>query len=178
MGYYQKQNGSAAMSQQSAMRLADGLGWFSIALGLAEVFAPRSLTSALGMQGREGLVQAYGLREIAAGIGILASKDPTPWVWSRVGGDALDLATLAGGLNDNPKRENVGIALAAVAGVTLLDVVCAQALTTANSGPQVVYDYSNRSGLPRPPAAMRGAARDAFIPPDMRTPEALRPYAI
>jgi hypothetical protein len=56
---------SAALSQQSAQSLAQGLGWFSIALGLTEMLAPRSLTRSLGMEGHETLVQAYGLREIA-----------------------------------------------------------------------------------------------------------------
>jgi hypothetical protein len=34
------------------------LGWFSIGLGLAEILAPRALCRALGMEGREALVQA------------------------------------------------------------------------------------------------------------------------
>ena len=37
-------------------------------------------------------------------------------------------------------------------------------------------DYGDRSGLPRPPEAMRGAARDFEVPQDMRVPELLRPY--
>jgi hypothetical protein len=77
------------------------------------------------MQGSEQLLQAYGLREIATGIGILSSEQAAPWIWGRLAGDALDIATLSTGLKeDNPKRENVGIALAAVAGVTALDLVC------------------------------------------------------
>jgi hypothetical protein len=36
-------------------------------------------------------------------------------------------------------------------------------------------DYSRRSGLPRPPDQMRGAARDFDLPPDMREPPAMRP---
>src|SRR5919112_5715207 len=79
----------------SADALARGLGWFSIGLGLAEVIAPGALARALGMRGHEGLIRAYGVREIATGIGVLASEDPTPWIWGRVAGDALDLATLA-----------------------------------------------------------------------------------
>ncbi len=155
----------------SADTLARGLGWFSIGLGLAEILAPRSLTRALGLQGHERLVQAYGLREIATGIGILASRDPTPWIWGRVAGDALDLATLATGIEqENRKQENVGIALAAVAGVTALDIYCAKALTGESPTPlPPLRDYSGRSGLPRPPEAMRGAARRDFqVPPDMR----------
>jgi hypothetical protein len=113
------------LSSENAHSLARGLGWFSIGLGLAEVLAPRALTRGLGMQGSEQLLQAYGLREIATGIGILSSEQAAPWIWGRLAGDALDIATLSTGLKeDNPKRENVGIALAAVAGVTALDLVC------------------------------------------------------
>src|SRR4028118_2183053 len=81
--------------------LARGLGIFSIGLGIMEVAAPGALARWLGMRGQERLIQAYGLREIATGVGILASRDPTPWIWGRVGGDALDLATLAGGFHDD-----------------------------------------------------------------------------
>ena len=117
------------LSAQNAHSVARGLGWFSIGLGLAEVLAPRALTRGLGMEGNEQIVRAYGVREIATGIGILSSTHPAPWIWGRVGGDALDIATLATGLQqDNPKKENVELALVAVAGVTALDVVCGASL--------------------------------------------------
>jgi hypothetical protein len=71
----------------------------------------------------------------------------------------LDLGTLALGLNsDNPQRGNVGMAVAAVAGVTALDLVCAQRLSAdgaQSSAP--IPDYGDRRGLPRPPEAMRGS---------------------
>ena len=44
------------------------------------------------------LTRACGLREIGTGIGILTSKDPSPWLWGRVAGDALDVATVGAGL--------------------------------------------------------------------------------
>ena len=164
----------------TAHALARGLGWFSVGLGLAELLAPRSLGRFLGMEEHTGLIRAYGARELAAGVGILAQIDPTPWIWGRIGGDAVDLGTLALGLRrDNPQRENVGLALIAVAGVTALDVLCATALGGTRDGddwPAPVWDYSHRRGMPRPAAAMRGAARDAVIPRDMRIPEPLRPY--
>jgi hypothetical protein len=168
---------SAALSQQSAQSLAQGLGWFSIALGLTEMLAPRSLTRSLGMEGHETLVQAYGLREIATGIGILSSQQPAPWIWGRVGGDALDVSSLLPGLrDDNPQKHNVGLALAAVAGVTVLDLVCAQALSSNSGHSRRIYDYSDRSGLLGGPSAMHGAARDFEVPRDFRAPEAIRPY--
>jgi hypothetical protein len=158
--------------------LAEGLGWFSIGLGLAEVLAPESLARFLGMDEHAGLIRLYGVREITTGVGILAQEDPTPWIWGRVGGDALDLATLALGLDgDNPRKGNVTLAMAAVAGVTALDVICAQQLSARRQPAEMpIWDYSDRSGLPRDPAAMRGAAQDFEAPKDMRIPEPLRPY--
>ena len=114
----------------AAHALAQGMGWVSIGLGLAELLAPGNLARFLGMEERTELIRVYGMREIATGVGILSQDDPTPWMWGRVGGDMLDLGTPAAGLRrSNPQRENVGLAIAAVAGVTLLDVFCAQALS-------------------------------------------------
>jgi hypothetical protein len=160
----------------SGLALARGLGWFSVGLGIAEMLVPKVLTQQLGMQGKEGLLRFYGMREFAAGLGILMSDNPGPWIWGRLAGDALDLATLATGLGEqNPRRGNVAMALAAVAGVTALDGISAQALTGGEPrGP--IRDYSDRRGMPKPPEAMRGAARNLQIPKDMRTPEALRPF--
>jgi len=133
-----------------AHALAQGLGWFSIGLGLAELIAPRALGRALGMEQHSSLIQAFGAREIAAGIGILASRDPTPWVWGRVGGDALDIAALTPALSeDNPQRGNAAMALAAVAGATLLDILCAAALSRQDEDEPPMRDYSNRSGFPK-----------------------------
>jgi len=132
----------------TALKVAHGLGWFSIALGALELFATRELTRSLGMRGNEPLVQLYGLREIATGIGILMSKDPTPWIWGRVLGDALDTGTLAAHLNDeNPEEANVAMALGNVAVVTAVDIYCAQKLSAEERPVQLAHDYSDRSGL-------------------------------
>ena len=158
--------------------LARGLGIFSIALGIAEVVAPRTLARALGMKGQEGLIAGYGVREIATGIGILASKDPTPWTWGRVAGDGLDLATLATAREGrNPKKGKVGIAMAAAAGGTALDVYCAQTLSRETTHPlPPMQDYSDRTGYPGGIEQSHGAAKDFEVPRDFRAPEAMRPY--
>jgi hypothetical protein len=162
----------------STAALAQGLGWFSIGLGVAELVAPERLARFLGMAERTELIRIYGAREILTGIGILSQDDPTPWLWGRVGGDALDLGTLATGLHeDNPRRGNVGLAIGAVAGVMALDLICAQALGRERERASVpIWDYSARRGLPRRPEEMRGAARDLEVPEDMRIPKALRPW--
>ncbi len=113
--------------------IARGLGWFSIGLGLAELVAPRTLTRALGMEKEAEIVRAYGLREIAAGVGLLTQKDPTPWLWGRVAGDVLDLATLAIGMDKrNPQRSRVGMTLGVVGAITLLDIAVAAAVGRTN----------------------------------------------
>ena len=143
----------------TSKRIAQGLGWFSIALGLLELTMARQLCRALGMRELEWLVRAYGAREVATGIGLLASGNRAPWMWARVGGDALDLATLASALPENRKRRNVGIAMGAVAGVSALDYACARDFQMQRRASVLVRDYSDRSGFPRPVEQMRGAAR-------------------
>lgn len=116
--------------------LANGLGWFSVGLGLYQVAAPRRLAGWLGMDDSARLIQAYGVREIVKGVGLLANRRPAGWMWGRVAGDVLDLATLAPGLDDdNPRRGNVAVAVGAVAGVMMLDLLCARQLSR-----RVVHD--------------------------------------
>src|SRR5689334_22494336 len=82
-----------------AEKVARGLGWFSIGLGLIELFMPRTVARICGGQGRHtAIIRLYGLREIAAGLMIVSSRKPAAGMWSRVAGDALDLATLAAAL--------------------------------------------------------------------------------
>ncbi|MFL5076250.1 MAG: cyclase dehydrase [Microvirga sp.] len=180
MRYETERTGRRGHPDSTTDALARGLGVFSIALGLMEVAAPRALARFLGMEGSEALIRGYGLREIATGVGILASNDPTPWIWGRVAGDALDIGTLAGGLALGRGRErgNAGLAIAAVAGVTLLDVLCGRALAARKTSERkrLARDYGDRRGMPQPAEAMRGAARDFEVPRDFRIPDPLRPW--
>src|SRR5205809_6161951 len=77
-----------------ADKLTKALGWFSIGLGVAELVAPKAIARLVGSRNHSSLIRAYGLREIAAGVGILATSKPGPWLWSRVAGDVVDLASL------------------------------------------------------------------------------------
>ncbi|VXB40382.1 conserved hypothetical protein [Burkholderia sp. 8Y] len=164
--------------------IARGLGWFSLALGAAELLAPDSVARAAGLRTSSTLMRLYGLREIACGIGILMSRDPSPYLWARVGGDALDLATLAAS-SDKSRPRALG-ALLNVAGVTALDIHAATSLSSHAEdqrreaqirSQRFASMYRNRSGFSRSPEAMRGAAlRDFETPRDMRAPDALLPY--
>jgi hypothetical protein len=142
-------------------RFAQGLGIFSIVLGLFELICGRWLGRLLGLEDKEYIVRLYGGREILTGVAILAAKDPTPWVWGRVAGDAVDIGTLAYGYARDPA--NIGskvTALAAVTGATAADVYCAAKLSGESRLPlPPVKDYSNRSGFPNGlPQARTGAA--------------------
>jgi len=106
--------------------LARGLGWFSIALGLAEVLVPGSIKGNTGVPGPRGLVQSYGLREIATGALLLAAKDPVPLVWARVAGDLLDIATIAPALHpENRHRTGAASAMGFVLLATATDLAVA-----------------------------------------------------
>jgi uncharacterized membrane protein len=120
-------------------RTARALGWFSIGLGLAEVAAPRRVARLIGMEdddGNRNTLFAYGLREIASGIAILAADRPTGAVWARVGGDVMDLAVLGRAMtSDRSARHKVALATAAVLGVAALDVITARRLTRPDDRP-------------------------------------------
>ncbi|QOG18151.1 hypothetical protein FOM02_13095 [Bradyrhizobium sp. SEMIA] len=138
-------------------RMARNLGWFSLGLGALEMLAPERVTRALGMQGQERLVRAYGAREIASGV-LSLSADKNAGLWSRVAGDGLDIVTLMGGLHaDNPKRGNVALALLMVGGITLLDFATAKEVGARHApGSGSRRNYYDRTGYPKGMAASRG----------------------
>lgn len=129
-------------------KIATGLGIFSIVLGLAEVLAPSKLGAMIGINdGRRALLPALGIREIASGIGILASTKPTAAVWSRVGGDAIDLAYLGSAfMSRGSNKTRLLGATAAVLGVTALDVACGQQLSA--------QDWTTSVGNPSAPTTV------------------------
>jgi hypothetical protein len=167
-------------ASRSLRKTARALGWFSIGLGLAELLAPRAMARVTGLAGRTTLMRAYGLREIATGIGLLASDNPRPWLWARVAGDALDALTLASGSGrSNPLAGHVSRAMKVAAAVGALDVAAASMPDRrAFPDPEGRFDYSDRVGMAKPAEAMRGAASDFMVPRDMRQPEPLRSPAL
>jgi hypothetical protein len=107
-------------------RVARGLGWFSVALGVVEVLAPRKVAETAEIEIEPRVLTAYGARELAAGIGLLYANSPAPWLWGRVGGDALDLATLVFGRQlSATAKGRWPIALAAVISITTIDTLSA-----------------------------------------------------
>ena len=155
---------------------ARALGWFSIALGLAELTMPRRMARVAGAPNLPLLTRACGVREIGNGIGILSSEDPTPWLWARVAGDAIDIATVGAGLVTRGRPMRTLTSLALLAGVAWLDMKVAEAAPPERkAAKRSLRDYSDRSGFPRPAEEMRGIARQASLrmtPPLETTPRA------
>ncbi len=147
-------------------RGARTLGWVSIGLGLAGLMAAPALARALGIEGKEGVIRACGARELASGV-VCLSVNPGLGLAMRAAGDAADLAALAAARGASEGKErNVDVALAAVAGLTVLDLACLSLLRAerapgrrASDEPR--RDYSDRSGLPRGIETSRGIARNS-----------------
>jgi uncharacterized membrane protein len=105
--------------------LGGALGWFSLGLGAAQLIAPGSVNRLIGIEDtprNRNLMQAIGVRELAAATGILSSSRPTGWVWARVAGDAMDLALLGAAGDGRNDQRRVAAAAAAIAGITALDL--------------------------------------------------------
>ena len=140
------QGGNASHSSGSSRRagsdpderVATGLGWFSIGLGLVQLLAPRALSRTIGRpgNGRDVWIQRFvGLRELTAGVAILRRPRPAEWVWSRVAGDTMDLALLGAGFASKKSDKNrLAAATAAVAGIAVLDLYDAMQLTRKKRG--------------------------------------------
>lgn len=153
--------------RSASLKLARGLGWFSISLGMVELLAARPLGRLVGMRGLEPLLQACGVREIASGLGILASRQPRPtatWVWSRVAGDAVDMALLGAAAVTPSRGGHPVAALVAVAGVTAVDIACARTLGAQAHAARQNHDYGDRSGLGKVPLPTRAASAQPTSP--------------
>jgi uncharacterized membrane protein len=162
---YAAERSRPGLPKSSAKRLARGLGWFSLGLGFTELLAPKAIAKISGVSNAHtGLIRLYGLREIAAGVTIFSQKRPAGGVWSRVAGDALDLASLGKAFTSpHANRGRVAFATANVLAVTALDLIAAKQLSTnggqgvhakasciVNRAPEEVYSFwRSFENLPR-----------------------------
>jgi hypothetical protein len=110
------------------------IGVFSIGLGLTAVLAPRRFCGIIGLDKSPEKVAAFGARELAAGAGLLSPVKPSPFLWTRVLGDAFDLHALVTAFRDaDAKRRILTVATAGVLVITALDVVVAIEATRAKN---------------------------------------------
>jgi hypothetical protein len=110
----------------SNIQAAKVLGWASLAIGATELAATDWLEDQMGVDDHRGLIRAFGLREIAAGVTLLAqpglNKTLAGGMWARVAGDALDLVALAAAAPTTRRPMGLAAVAAMVVGVTVADV--------------------------------------------------------
>lgn len=126
-----RRRGKGAAGQSE--RLGKALGLVSVGLGVASVAAPGRMARMIGLRETKDtrkVLRTIGVRELTSGAGILSGKRPAGWVWSRVGGDAIDLLLLGQALRSKKtNRGRVLLTTSAVAGITALDVIDARRLS-------------------------------------------------
>jgi hypothetical protein len=111
-------------------KVALGLGYFSIALGLVELAAPGRLARWLGVDNKaaKNTVVAMGVRELLAGGMLLRGPAVSTNVWNRVIGDTIDAGALGIAITRSSRPANVALAAGIVAGAFVADLLTARAL--------------------------------------------------
>ena len=125
-------------ASDSAERLSRTLGLFSIGLGLSQILVPGRVARTIGLRDDDRnrkMMMAVGLRELATGAALIRRPQSASFAWGRVAGDAMDLALLGRALTSNrTDHSRVTAAMAAVVGVTVLDLIAGKSLSGLADG--------------------------------------------
>lgn len=169
---YQQSDSDGHSLRERAERRARALGFFSLALGVSQLALTRQVARMIGVGDSarsRAILRGVGVREIASGIGLLSRPESSRYAWSRVAGDAMDLALLGGSISTGaPSTGRLLAATGAVIGVTALDALSAARLSrhqavqkavlpihvvssiTINRSPETVYHFwRDLENLPR-----------------------------
>jgi hypothetical protein len=96
-------------------------------LGATELLAPTLVSNVSGVaptRGVRNVIRALGVRELAHGVALSASPASA---WTRVAGDALDIALLAVGHRAHSTNEKRGfVAAGLLTGIAGLDVIASR----------------------------------------------------
>ncbi|MGE0872438.1 MAG: SRPBCC family protein [Kofleriaceae bacterium] len=144
---------------RSHIAVARRVGWFSVALGTAEIAMPRAVARFVGVAPDSSapmILRILGAREIASGIATLAQPTRAWPLWLRAVGDAIDLALLAAA---KPRRVSVGRwigATLAVAAVGAVDVWAARRTRARQIASPVIYAVT----INKPPHEVYAFYRD------------------
>ncbi|WP_282285494.1 SRPBCC family protein [Micromonospora sp. WMMD998] len=140
--------------QDEVQRRGRGLGWMSLGLGVTQLAAPDTVRRISGVDDfatSRAVVQLVGARELVHAAGLLTSRRKGIWAWTRVLGDAMDLAALGIAIahrSGRRRRRLVGVT-GAIIGITVVDLLTAAQATR-----------SKEVGSAR---AARGARRGGFM---------------
>ena len=114
-------------------KLAKPIGWFSLALGAAELLKAKEIAHAHGAPEGKNVVRGFGVREILAGIAVLARPRSAAPFLARAAGDLLDVGATGYAANraTGHKRKAALASLGAVAGFFVLGLLVARAVSRA-----------------------------------------------
>jgi len=132
------------------LKVARGLGWLSLGIAAAEIFARRTVEKdLLGIDSHPLLLPALGVREAVAGVTLLSQKKITPTLaaglWSRVAGDAMDLSLLAAAAPTTRKPTSLAANSLIVLGITAADLY--YALRISRRLAMATVDVKHRAAL-------------------------------
>ena len=124
-------------TERTTDRLVQGLGVASLGLALPMLWRSESVARTVGVDDSAvapAVIRAVGAREMVHAALLLLG--PSRSVWTRVAGDALDLGVLsvATSSRTGERRARMATAIAAVAGITALDVYVATRTAHAQHG--------------------------------------------
>lgn len=131
---------------------------------MTQLLAPRQLSRLIGVdEDNETLMRLLGLRELGAGMGLMQGNSAT-FLWARVGGDVMDLGLLGAALRKNSSNRNRVLgAMAAVAGVTALDIAASILMSRNPAEPEWRVARDDRAGMTREnPTALRQYADETM----------------
>ena len=147
-------------------RQAKWLGALSLALGVSQLAAPGALATLIGLPDdakRRTALRIIGARELASAAGLFAKPGSASAVWSRVAGDAIDLALLGAAFSDpEAKKGRLAAAAGAVLGIAALDVFSAARLSRQESVQRLVLPIHVQKSITidRAPDVVYGFWRD------------------
>jgi len=111
------------------------MGLFSLGLGTLQLLGPDAVNQLCGLPAgsvRRTTQRMVGGRELLAAGGLLMHSAGPGWMKARVAGDITDIALLSKSLESSTRRSRTSLAIAAVVGVTAIDVVGARRRRTTN----------------------------------------------
>ncbi len=139
--------------------LARGLGWFSLALGAAELAMPKQLARGIGVPvgaKTSTIMRVLGAREVLSGLAVLVAPRRSLPLWARVAGDAIDLILLGSAARSRSAAVRLAGAAVAVAGVAAIDVIAARRNQKALASSPIMYSVT----INKPPGDVYAFYRD------------------
>ncbi len=117
----------AEQRRRDTEALVRGIAWLSIAIGAAELLAPRRTRHAVSVGLAAWWMRLRGLRTVVGGVALLVADDKARWLHRRSMANALDVVTLLrhhDGSAGARARNAAGIV--AIGSLTALDMTAAR----------------------------------------------------